>query len=161
MTASAWNWVLAIAGTLASLAGLVFSWMAWVQAKGAKRAAEEASDAVRARDTTDEFTKFALDAKELLTAIQERRTDRAIESANDLGHLLSVALSRRTAFLPEEPELRSTVKQLQTVSSYLSSKGFPLDQGEIARLTRRCQEIHEVMCRIQGSLERNVEGVDQ
>ena len=42
MTASAWNWILAIVGTLASIAGVVFSWKAWVQASGAKKAAEEA-----------------------------------------------------------------------------------------------------------------------
>jgi hypothetical protein len=160
MTAGAWNWLLTIGGTIASIAGVVFSWMAWIQAKGARQAAEEASEAVRARDTAHEFTKLAVDAKELLTAIQEQRTDRAIESANDLGHLLSVALSRRTEFLPNEPELRSTIKQLQTVSSYLSSKGFPQNPDEVARLTRRCQQIHQVMCAIQGILERRVEGVD-
>jgi hypothetical protein len=160
MTASAWNWLLGIVGTVASIAGVVFSWMAWVQAKGAKEAAEAASDAVKARDTAHEFTKLAVDAKELLTAVQEQRTDRAIESANDLGHLLSVALSRRTEFLPNEPELRSTIKQLQTVSSYLSSKGFPQEPDDVARLTRRCQQIHQVMCKVQGSLERTEEGVD-
>jgi hypothetical protein len=47
MTPGTWNWLLTVAGTMASIAGVVFSWMAWIQAKGAKQAAEEASEAVR------------------------------------------------------------------------------------------------------------------
>ena len=39
MSSIAWSWALAITGTLASLAGVVFSWMAWVQAGRAKDAA--------------------------------------------------------------------------------------------------------------------------
>jgi hypothetical protein len=161
MTAFAWNWILAIIGTVASVAGVVFSCMAWVQAKGAMRAAEMAAHAARARDTTHEFTKLAADAKELLTAVQERRLDRAVEAANDLAHSLTVAISRRTSYLPEDVELENTVKHLQAVSAYLSSKGFPEDLQEIAKLTRRCQQVHQDMCEVQGVLERSVEGVEQ
>jgi hypothetical protein len=161
MAPSDWNSLWTIVGTFASIVGVIFSWRAWVQAKGAKQAAEEASDTVKARDTAHEFITLATDAKELLTAVQEQRADRAIEAANDLVHRLSVALSRRTKFLPNEQELKSTIKQLQNVSSYLSSKGFPQGPDEVTKLTRRCQQIHQVMCGIQGSLERTLEGVDQ
>ena len=95
MSAGAWNWVLAIVGTVASIAGVVFSWMAWLQAKGAKQAAEEATRTVRIRETADEFQRLAADAKDLLAAVQAREKERAIESANNLGHLLMTARYHR------------------------------------------------------------------
>jgi type VI protein secretion system component VasK len=78
MTASAWNWLLAISGTVASLAGVVFSCLAWVQAKGAKQAAEEAVRTVRVRDTADEFLQLSADAKALLEAVQAKEKDRQL-----------------------------------------------------------------------------------
>jgi len=161
MTASAWNWFLDISGTVASLAGVVFSWMAWVQATGAKKAAEEAARSVKSKDTAHEFAKLAADAKDLLAAVQNQRADRAIEAVNDLVHQLSVALSRREEFLPGDSELKLAIKQLSAVSGYLSSRGFPSDSGEILKLTRRCQQIHQIVCGVQGSLEKTVEGVGQ
>lgn len=150
---------MAIVGTIASMAGVVFSGMAWVQAKGAKQAAEEASEAVKTRDTAHEFAKLATDAKDLLTAVQERRIDRAVEGANDLAHLLKIAVERRWEFLADSQELQSTLKQLQNVSRYLSTRGFPTDARDAELLTKRCQEIHQAMCKAQGNLERRVEGV--
>jgi hypothetical protein len=161
MTASAWNWLLTISGTLASFAGVVFSGLAWVQAKGAKKAANEAVRSVKSKDTAHEFAKLAADAKDLLAAVQVQRVDRAIEAVNDLVHQLSVALARRKEFLPGDAELREAIKQLSAVSGYLSSRGFPADPVEILKLTRRCQQIHQIVCGIQGSLEKTVEGVDQ
>jgi phosphoribosyl-ATP pyrophosphohydrolase len=116
MTASIWNWVLAIVGTVASTAGFVFSWMAWVQAKGAKKAANEAARSVKSKDAAYEFAKLAEDAKELLAAVQYQRADRAIEAVNDLVHLLSVAIARRVDFLPVDVELKVAIKQLSAVS---------------------------------------------
>jgi hypothetical protein len=161
MTSSDWNWVLTIAGTVASIAGVVFSWMAWVQAKGAKKAAKEAAHAVKSKDTAHEFAKLAADAKDLLAAVQDQRADRAIEAVNDLVHRLSVALARREEFLPRDAELKEAIKQLSAVSGYLSSRGFPSDSVEILKLTRRCQQIHQIVCGVQGNLEKSVEGVGQ
>lgn len=161
MTASAWNWLLTISGTAASVAGVVFSCLAWVQAKGAKQAAREAARSVRSRDTVHEFAKLAADAKDLLAAVQVQRADRAIEAVNDLVHQLSVALARREEFLSDDAELRVAIKQLSAVSGYLSARGFPSDPEEILKLTRRCQQIHQIVCGVQGSLEKTVEGVGQ
>jgi hypothetical protein len=161
MTASAWNWLLAIVGTIASLAGVVFSWMAWVQAKGAKQAATEAARSVKSKDTAHKFAKLAADAKDLLAAVQDQRADRAIEAVNDLVHQLSVALARREEFLTGDAELSVAIKQLSAVSGYLSSRGFPSDPVEILKLTRRCQQIHQIVCGVQGSLEKTVEGAGQ
>jgi len=90
MTGSDWNWLLAIAGTVASIAGVVFSWMAWVQATKAKDAAREAAAAVRKRNAAQEFLRLAGDAKEFLSAVQQGRTENAISTANGLLHGLSM-----------------------------------------------------------------------
>jgi hypothetical protein len=90
MTASDWNWFLTIARTIASVAGVVFSWMAWVQAKGAKQAAEEAARTVRIRETADEFLRLAADARDRMAAVQTKERDKAIEAANNLAHLLMI-----------------------------------------------------------------------
>ena len=110
---------MAIVGTVASIAGVVFSWMAWVQAKGAKLAAEEAAKAVRARETEYEFSRLALDARELLAAVQGRRKDKAIEAANHLSHLLIVAGSHRAAYLPEGFSTELCVENLRKVRETL------------------------------------------
>jgi hypothetical protein len=43
--------------------------MAWVQAAKAKDAAKEATEAVRKRNTAQEFMRLAWDAKEFLSAV--------------------------------------------------------------------------------------------
>jgi len=85
MTASAWNWILAIVGSVASIAGVVFSWMAWVQASGAKKAAEEEADAVRTRETANEFLRLAADANGLVASVQARDRERAIGATDMSG----------------------------------------------------------------------------
>lgn len=124
MTASDWNWWLTITGTFASIAGVIFSWMAWVQAKGAKKAAEEAARTVRARETEYEFSKLADDAKELLAAVQGKQNEKAIESANRLAHSLIVAGKHRVDSLPEGFSTELCVENLRKVSISLASEGF-------------------------------------
>jgi thioesterase domain-containing protein len=161
MTASDWNWLLTISGTVASVVGVIFSCLAWVQAKGAKQAAEEAARSVKSKDTAHEFAKLAADAKDLLAAVQDQRADRAIEAVNDLVHQLSVALARRDEFLPVDSELKDAIKQLSDVSGYLASRGFPSNHAEILKLMRKCQQIHQIVCGVQGCLEKAIEGVAQ
>jgi len=160
MTASAWNWILAIIGTIGSLAGVVFSILAWVQAKGAKKAAEEAANTVRTRETADEFARLAADAKDLLTAVQSRETDRAIEAANNLGHLLMTARYHRASYLPADFSRDLCVKNLRKVSTWLASEGFPEDPQEMAKLLKSCHQIHESLCGISGSILRRTEEVE-
>lgn len=157
MTASAWNWFLAILSTVASLAGLVFSWMAWGQAKGAKRAAEEAADAVKNRETAHEFTKLATDAKELLAAVQSEHKDRAIAAADDLTHLLIIAFERRASYLPKEFNAQLCIRNLQSISRSLGTEGFTAEPRKRRQLLDRCHQIHKSLCGIAGVVERHTE----
>jgi hypothetical protein len=161
MTASDWNWLLAIVGTLASVAGVVFSWLAWVQAKGAKKAAEEACNAVRAKDTAHEFARLATDAKDLLAAVQGRQRDKAIAAADDLTHLLIIALERRASYLPERFQAEICIRNLQSISRSLGTEGFPEEQGKKRQLLDRCHQIHRSLCGIAGVVERNAEETDE
>jgi hypothetical protein len=161
MSASAWNWLLTIAGTIASVVGVAFSWMAWVQAKGAKKAAEEASNAVKTRDTSHEFTKLATDAKELLTAVHGEQKDRAIAAADDLTHLLVIAVERRASYLPKDFEAQLCIRNLQSISKSLGTEDFPDEPRKKRQLLDRCHQIHRSLCGIAGVVERHTEETDE
>ena len=158
MTASVWNWLLTISGTVASLAGVVFSCMAWVQAKGAKVAAEEAARTVRARETEYEFSRLADDARELLAAVEGRQQEKAIEAANHLAHLLIIAGGHRAAYLPEGFSTELCVENLRKVSISLASEGFPEAPQKMKNLLNRCHQIHEELCGVSGSVQSRTEG---
>jgi hypothetical protein len=157
MTASAWNWLLAISGTLASIAGVVFSWMAWVQAKGAKKAAEEARDVVKTRDTAHEFSDLASDSKELLAAVREGQSQKAAKTATDLVHDLSILKGRRSNYLPRKSvgKINTIIDVLNLVCDALEQVGLPDDQRMIA--VQRCREIHQRVCEIAGTIEQRAE----
>jgi hypothetical protein len=159
MTATTWGWLLAIAGTATSVGGLVFSILAWIQAKGAKKAAEEASNIVRARDTAHEFSKLAVDAKELLEAVQGGQKDRAIAAADDLTHLLLIASERRVSYLPKDFDVQLCIDNLQSISRALGSEGLSEEPRKRAKLLDRCHQIHRSLCGIAGVVERRTEGV--
>jgi hypothetical protein len=161
MTASAWNWFLTIAGTVASLAGVVFSCMAWVQAKGAKKAAEEASNLVKARDTAHEFTKLATDAKDLLAAVHVGQKDRAIAAADDLTHLLVIAVKRRASYLPKDFKAELCIRNLQSISMSLGTEGFADEPRKRKQLLDRCHQIHRSLCGIAGVVERHTEETNE
>lgn len=157
MTASAWNWFLAITGTSASWAGVVFSWMAWVQAKGAKRAAEEASTSVRVRNTAHEFTELAADSKELLAAVREGQSQKAVKAATDLVHDLLILKGRRARYLSKKSmeKIGTIVDVLNLVCDAMEKVGLPEDQRMIA--IQRCQQIHQRVCEIAGTIDKRAE----
>jgi hypothetical protein len=132
--------------------------MAWVQAKGAKKAAEEAARTVRARETEYEFSKLAVDARELLAAVQGKQKEKAIEAANHLAHSLMVAGYHRASYLPTGFSRELCVDNLRMVSTSLASEGFPEAPQKMVRLLNRCHQIHESLCGISGSVQRRTEG---
>jgi len=152
---------LTIVGTIASVAGVVFSYIAWMQAKGAKQAAEEASSTVKAKDTAHEFSKLATDAKDLLAAAQGKHKDKAIAAADDLTHLLSIAFERRAAYLPEGFNAKLCIRNLQSISSTLGTEGFSDEPDKRRQLLDRCHQIHRSLCGVAGIVERHTEETDK
>jgi len=154
MSANDWNWLLAIVGTVASIAGLVFSGLAWIQAKGAKKAAEEAARAVRAKETAYDFTKMAADAKSLLESVQNKHKDKAIIAATDLIHLLMIADDRRASYLPVGFSTALCVDNLHRISTSIASEGFPEKSSQMEKLLAQCHQVHSSLCGIAGSADR-------
>jgi DNA polymerase I-like protein with 3'-5' exonuclease and polymerase domains len=161
MSPSDWNWLLAIAGTVASIAGVVFSWMAWVQATKAKDAAREAAAAVRKRNTAQEFLRLAGDAKEFLAAVRQERAENAISTANNLLHALSIIRTRSMTRASDADMLKTCESEIIKVSIDLSADGIPTDQSKFADLHDRCHAIHQTICELAGRTERLSEGAVQ
>lgn len=157
MSATTWNWLLASVGTVASVAGVVFSVLAWVQAKGAKAAAEEARNIVKTRDTAHELVELAGDAKELLAAVRDGQSQKAVKAATDLVHDLSILKGRRSNYLPPESlkEIDEVVGALNLVRNTLEKVEFPA--GQRLSAIRNCQRIHQRVCEIAGSVEYQAE----
>jgi len=159
MSSTAWSWLLAIVGTLASVAGVVFSCMAWVQAAKAKNAAREATDAVRKRNTAQEFMRLAGEAKEFLLAVQQSRAENAISEANSLVHSLSIIRTRSTAASSEADMLKACESEIIRIIVGLNADGVPVDQSKFSDLLERCHAIHRTICELAGRMERLSEGV--
>ena len=148
---------MAIVGTVASVSGVVFSCLAWVQAKGAKRAAEEARDVVRTKDTAHEFAALAADAKELLAAVREGQNQKAAKAATDLVHNLLILRGGRSNYLPPESteEIDTIVRVLNLVRSALEI--VELQDSQRISTIKNCQKIHQKVCEIAGSVEYKAE----
>lgn len=136
MTASAWNWLLTISGTVASVAGVVFSCLAWVQAKGAKKAAEEAATSVRVRNLSHSFTQWSVDARELLQSVRDLRFENAQRSATDLLGALAHNKGWQAGLRNEtQPTgLNEVIRLVGLVNEYLAERAvFEDNQTEIVR----------------------------
>jgi len=151
-------WLAENYGNLASVLGLGFSILAWLQAGKAKEAAEAATNAVRSQESAHEFGKLAEDAKSLLTAVLAQEKELAIRAASELAHLLVLAESRRRSFLPDDFDAEQCIVNLELLSRDLAVKGFPTEVPEkMEKLVERAQKIDRELCRIAGLVGRQSE----
>jgi len=132
------NWFNIIAGT-ASLLGLWFSIWAWVRAKSAAKAAEEARKAVTIRTVADELQSACERLDQLLDFIQHDRIPEAALRAQELATALSEVPYRRGAHLDEtrQSELLNARTQLQEIHVTFASSPKTLTTDQ----TKRCIEI--------------------
>lgn len=158
MTPTDWSWLLAIVGTVASMVGVVFSWMAWVQAAKAKDAAREAVQSVKRRNASQDLLRLAGEAKEFLAAIQQRRAENAISSANGLAHALAMIRTRSGTDVAFTSVLKNCENEIMQVIVGLNVKDIPLDQSSFSELLERCHTIHRTVCELAGRMERLSEG---
>jgi hypothetical protein len=158
MTPAIWNWLLTIVGTIASVAGVVFSMMAWIQATKAKDAAREATNAVRKRNTAQQVLKLAGDAKEFLSSVQQNRAENAVSAANSLSHSLSLLRTQSIADFPDTDTLKACLAMITTVAIRLNVGGVPEDSTEREGLLVLCHGIHRSVCDLAGRMERLSEG---
>jgi hypothetical protein len=157
MTASAWNWLLTISGTLASIAGVVFSCMAWVQAKGAREAAREAAHAVRTRSLSHSFLQWSVDARELLQSVRELRFDSAQRSATDLLGVLAHNKGWRAGLRSDQSVtgLNEVIRLVDLVNQFLSDR--EVFEGNQAEIVRHCEVIFRKLKEASGKLDAAME----
>lgn len=155
MTASAWNWRLTIVGAVASAAGVVFSWMAWVQAAKAKGAAREAVAAIRIHDLSHSFSRWAVDARDLLKAVRELHFENAQRAATDLLGALSHIKGKLAALRQNTAHVEDILRLLDFVNNYLSDETIFADKRDY--LLQDCQAIYKRMDEAAGAIEVKVE----
>lgn len=109
---------------IASLVGLVFSFLAFWQAKSASTAAREARDAVRIRTLAGELEVICVRAEQLLDLLLYRRLPEASLRVGELDSLLSEISLREQAHLAV-----GQVNSLLTVREQVSSIGDVILRG--------------------------------
>jgi hypothetical protein len=159
MSSTAWSWFLAIVGTLASIAGVVFSWMAWVQAGKAKDAAREAADAVRIRNLSHDFSRWSTNAQELLQAVRELRFENAQRAATDLLGVLAHNKGWQSGLKHgvSVAEVDEIIRLLNLVNTYLTER--TVFEGKQTKIAEHCQVIFRRLNEISGSFDAEVESL--
>lgn len=159
MGSTTWGWLLAIVGTVASIAGVVFSWMAWVQAGRAKDAAQQAADAARLRNLWHDYFRWSEDARELLRSVRELRFEIAQRTATDLLGDLAHNRGWQSGLKREVPtaEIDEVIRLLTLVNTYLTEKA--VFEGKQLTIARHCQTIFQKLIEISGNFDREVEGL--
>jgi len=157
MSSITWGWLLAIVGTITSVGGLVFSWMAWVQAAKAKEAAREAADAVRTRNLSHEFSRWSVIARELLGAVRELHLENAQRSATELLGVLAHNKGWQAGLKREAvaSELDEVIRLLTLVNTYLTEAA--VFEGKQEKIAGHCQAIFRRLNEISGSFDAEVE----
>jgi hypothetical protein len=156
------NWFNIIAG-LASLFGLWFSIWAWVRAKSASKAAEEARRAVSVRTLADEFQIACVNVEQLLDFLTHDRLPEARLRTLELTSALSEIPHRRSPYLTEDRknELLNARQNARIMSRVLAlSQQTSLSAERKQRLIRLCQKIsitlRENLGTIKGEIDKGV-----
>ena len=157
MTPTNWSWLLAIVGSLASIAGVVFSWLAWVQAAAAKDAAREAANAARIRNLSQNFSRWSADAQDLLQAVRGLRFENAQRAATDLLGVLAHNRGWQTGLRRGDAasELDEVIRVLTLVNTYLTERA--VFEGKQVKIAEHCQVIFRRLNEISGSFDAEVE----
>ncbi len=113
-----------LAAGIASLLGLVFSALAFRQAKNASAAAQEARNAVRIRSLASELETLCVRAEQLVDFLLHERLPEASLRVGELGSLLSEIPSRARAHL-----VTDQVNTLLTIREQVSIIGDVIQRG--------------------------------
>jgi hypothetical protein len=155
MTSTTWGWLLSTAGTAASVVGVLFSWLAWKEAGKAKDAAQQAANAVRIRNLAQSFSRWAVDARDLLSFVREQEFANAQRSATDLFGALSHNRGWQAGLQREASALDEIVRLLNLVNAFLTDEIiFREKQADMAEY---CQAIYKKLSELTGALDAQAE----
>jgi hypothetical protein len=149
-----WNDVLATAGSLASLVGLVISYLAWQRAKGAEEAANRARDAVRSGNAVEELQRLATKSKEMLIHVQAQQYTEARSKGADVLVEVSQAITRWNIYLSaeEKENLEKARGKVRTVSRALSEIHHDIGAEVHGKLVDSCHDIATRLAESTGSI---------
>lgn len=142
----------------ASIAGLGYAWWASRQATGAKRAAEEAREAVYRRNAADAMVEIVRVAEQLSTSIlYERR----IEATMQLRELLFRIPKEREEFAvllaSDADKLRDVESSCKLWADFLGRGEFPLNASEKRHLFNETLSAVQELSAIQGRLRSAID----
>ena len=153
------TWFNIIAG-LASIGGVVFSYLAWTRATQAAGAAEDARKAVTIRTLADEFQLACERVDQLLDFIAHERFSEASLRASEVASALSEIPFRRSPYLNEESkdELLNARENARILSQELASglQG-PFSTKQKQRFVRQCQKISTILRKNLGTIRGEID----
>ena len=158
-----WNFLGQNWGNLASVAGLVFSFLAFVFSKRASRAAEEARELTLSRSLGEDMNNASKVASDIAAYVRSEKSDMALVRLLELIHQTSYIISRWDAKLGESSKNRliKTREQLHAVHDLLSKSDLaaasPRDRAALARF---CREVPTVFVEEYGIVVRTVDRQD-
>jgi hypothetical protein len=157
MISSAFEQALSDSGSVASFLGLITSGFAWAAATSAKNAAKGAADAVRVRNLSHSFSRWAVDARDLLRAVREKQFENAQRAGIDLLGALSHNQGMQAGLHNEAAGLGEVVRLLNLVNTYLSDESVFIEKQ--SNLARDCQTIYRRLSELAGHIDAHAEEV--
>src|SRR5580658_2087338 len=149
------NW-----GNLASVAGLVFSALAFVFAKRASTAAREARDAALRKSLGEDMHGASRSAQEIVTYLRDDKSEMALLRIGDLMNQCSYLSARWETRLSEKSrnKLREGAAELRSMHGVLA-KGVRSDVAEKqkARLAKAAQRVSSIFNEERGLAARAAE----
>jgi hypothetical protein len=147
-----------IAG-IASIGGLVISIWTLVVATGARRAANEAREAVRKGNAAEDFKNLSKIADEFLSQVEASQVPAAVLRARDLMSAISLASRRWERFLTKEGRIRceEAYGQISVISRSLSANGPPATPQQKDKLLKICHGVVQAMSNEAGTLFSDIE----
>ena len=143
-----------VAAGLASLAGLVFSVMAWWNAKSAAEAARDARQEVRKGNAGEELRDLNERAKELLRAAQRDQLAEALVTAATLLGPLVQAGHRWKKFFGDEGtnRIKQASKKVEKVSVALSAGPPALTPADREKVIEFCHDVVTILAEESGKM---------
>jgi hypothetical protein len=155
MISSAFEQALSDSGSVASFLGLIVSGFAWAAATSAKNAARGAADAVRVRNLAHSFSRWAVDARDLLTAVRELHFENAQRAGIDLLGAVSHNQGWQAGLRKETTGIEDIVRLLNLVNTYLSDEAVFVEKHSV--LTEDCQTAYRKLCELAGHIDAHAE----
>ena len=152
-------WFTLITG-LASVFGLVFSFLAWRRAGRASQAAREARDAITVRTLADEFQSACEKTDQLLDFLAHDRLPEASLRAHELFTSLSEIRFRRSPYLSEErKDDLLTARERARILSQAFASGWqtPFSNEQKQKLIRQCEKISTVLRENLGTIKGEID----